>query len=135
MMSLASKSCLPVKAASFYNGGAVQRSQSYRTNKQPRSLVIRNFKDSDASESSAPKVLLGINGFGRIGRLVLRAAMEHESIQVQAINDPFTDPAYMAYQLKYDSVHGIFKHDIQHDDHALYIDGRKIAVYSSMDCR
>ena len=48
---------------------------------------------------------MGINGFGRIGRLVFRAAMGNPSISLKAVNDPFMDLKYMVYQLKYDSVH------------------------------
>lgn len=55
---------------------------------------------------SKPKV--GINGFGRIGRLVLRAAIEKDSVEVVAVNDPFLDLSYMAYLFKYDSTHGRF---------------------------
>ena len=49
---------------------------------------------------------MGINGFGRIGRLVFRAAVSKPNVQVMAINDPFMDLDYLVYQLKYDSVHG-----------------------------
>jgi glyceraldehyde 3-phosphate dehydrogenase len=56
---------------------------------------------------SKPKV--GINGFGRIGRLVLRAAIEKDTVEVVAVNDPFLDLAYMAYLFKYDSTHNRFK--------------------------
>src|SRR5215471_10464165 len=52
---------------------------------------------------------IGINGFGRIGRLVLRAAVNHPEAKIVGINDPFLDAEYMAYMLKYDSVHGRFK--------------------------
>jgi glyceraldehyde 3-phosphate dehydrogenase len=52
---------------------------------------------------------VGINGFGRIGRLVLRAAIEKDTVNVVAINDPFLDLAYMEYMFKYDSTHGRFK--------------------------
>ena len=52
---------------------------------------------------------IGINGFGRIGRLVLRAAFDNSEAKVVGINDPFIDAEYMAYMLKYDSVHGRFK--------------------------
>ena len=54
-------------------------------------------------------------GFGRIGRLVTRAAMESDDIEVVAINDPFIDGEYMAYMFKYDSVHGRFPGDIRGD--------------------
>jgi len=68
---------------------------------------------------SKPKV--GINGFGRIGRLVLRAAIEKDSVEVVACNDPFLDLPYMAYMFKYDSTHGKFKGDVK-------IDGGKLVV-------
>ena len=57
-------------------------------------------------------VRLGINGFGRIGRLVFRAAMgsNNTNAKVMAINDPFMDVDYLMYLLKYDSVHGKYKH-------------------------
>ena len=55
-------------------------------------------------------------GFGRIGRLVTRAAMESDDIEVVAINDPFIDGEYMAYMFKYDSVHGRFPGDINGDE-------------------
>ena len=76
---------------------------------------------------------IGINGFGRIGRLVFRAAMEHPSTQVVAINDPFTDPAYMAYMLKYDSVHGVFPGEVHGDETGLYVNGVRINVTACMD--
>lgn len=54
-------------------------------------------------------------GFGRIGRLVTRAAMESDDVEVVAINDPFIDGEYMAYMFKYDSVHGRFPGEITGD--------------------
>ena len=59
---------------------------------------------------------IGCTGFGRIGRLVTRAAMESDDIEVVAINDPFIDGEYMAYMFKYDSVHGRFPGDINGDE-------------------
>jgi len=61
------------------------------------------------------KAKVGINGFGRIGRLVLRAAIEKDSVEVVACNDPFLDLSYMAYMFKYDSTHGRFKGDVKID--------------------
>jgi len=81
--------------------------------------------------SSHPK--LGINGFGRIGRLVLRAAFEHENVEVVAINDPFMDLPYAIYQLKYDSVHGKFPYDITTDGKNLIINGKTIHVFTEKD--
>jgi len=73
-------------------------------------------------------VKIGINGFGRIGRLVCRAAMEHEDIHVVAINDPFINLDYMVYMFKYDSTHGRFKGTIEAQDGKLVINGKPITV-------
>ncbi|MBR3641731.1 MAG: type I glyceraldehyde-3-phosphate dehydrogenase, partial [Oscillibacter sp.] len=54
-------------------------------------------------------IKVGINGFGRIGRLTLRAACEREDVEIVAVNDPFMDLEYMVYQFKHDSVHGPFR--------------------------
>ncbi len=79
-------------------------------------------------------IKLGINGFGRIGRMVFRAAVENFSndIEVVGIND-LLDPDYLAYMLKYDSVHGIFKHEIAVDGSYLVVDGKKIRLTAEMD--
>ena len=79
-------------------------------------------------------IKVGINGFGRIGRMVFRAAVENFSndIQIVGIND-LLDPDYLAYMLKYDSVHGVFKHDIQVDGNYLVVDGNKIRLTAEMD--
>lgn len=58
-------------------------------------------------------VQLGINGFGRIGRLVFRSAFESGKARVTAINDPFMSTDYLVYLLKYDSVHGRFNHKVE----------------------
>lgn len=68
---------------------------------------------------------IGINGFGRIGRLVLRASLE-KSARVVAINDPFIGIDYMAYLFKYDSTHGPFKGDVSVEGDYLVICGKKI---------
>jgi glyceraldehyde 3-phosphate dehydrogenase len=78
-------------------------------------------------------VKIGINGFGRIGRLVLRAAMKRADVQVVGINDPFIDLDYMQYMLKYDSVHGKYKGEISSKDGKLVVDGQEIAVFGVMD--
>ena len=79
-------------------------------------------------------VKLGINGFGRIGRMVFRAAVENfaNDIEVVGIND-LLDPEYLAYMLKYDSVHGIFKGDVAVEDGHLVVCGKKIRVTAEMD--
>jgi len=78
-------------------------------------------------------VKVGINGFGRIGRIVLRNAIEHGDIDVVAVNDPFIDLEYMVYMFKYDSMHGRFKGTVEHKDGKLYINGQAIAVHGERD--
>ena len=77
-------------------------------------------------------IKIGINGFGRIGRLVLRAALAKKGqVEVVAVNDPFIDLAYMVYMFKYDSTHGRYKGDVSHDDQGhLIVDGHKIKVFN-----
>jgi glyceraldehyde 3-phosphate dehydrogenase len=75
---------------------------------------------------------IGINGFGRIGRLVLRAAVE-KGAQVVAINDPFIPLDYMVYMFKYDSTHGQFKGEVSEDGKFLYVNGQKITVFNERD--
>jgi glyceraldehyde 3-phosphate dehydrogenase len=75
---------------------------------------------------------IGINGFGRIGRLVFRAAVNVPGVEIVGINDPFIDAEYMAYMLKYDSVHGRFKGSSESRDGKLVVNGRAIEVYSAM---
>jgi len=84
--------------------------------------------------SGKERTKIGINGFGRIGRLVLRVALSREDIQVVAINDPFIDAKYMAYMFKYDSTHGVYKGSLKIvDDTTLEIDGHSITVNSKRD--
>ncbi|EOD10730.1 Glycerinaldehyde-3-phosphate dehydrogenase, phosphorylating, NAD+-dependent [Emiliania huxleyi CCMP1516] len=61
-------------------------------------------------------VKMGISGFGRIGRLVCRAAVLKDGAEVVAVNDPFCDVKYAAYLFKYDSTHGIFSEDVSYDE-------------------
>ena len=79
-------------------------------------------------------IKVGINGFGRIGRMVFRAAVENfsDDIQIVGIND-LLEPDYLAYMLKYDSVHGIFNHDIKVEGNFLVVDGNKIRLTAEMD--
>ena len=78
-------------------------------------------------------VKVGINGFGRIGRLVFRASVENPDIEVLGINDPFIDLDYMVYMAKYDTVHGQFKGEISTVDGKLVVNGKKICVYACKD--
>ena len=66
---------------------------------------------------------IGINGFGRIGRMLLRAAVEERKADVVAINDPFMSPEYMAYLLKFDSTHGVFPHDVRYSTEVIFQQG------------
>jgi len=76
---------------------------------------------------------IGINGFGRIGRLVMRASLSHKEVEVVAINEPFMDLTYMVYQFKYDSTHGRFKGEVGMEDGKLVINGHKIAVFAEKE--
>ncbi|MGE4213362.1 MAG: type I glyceraldehyde-3-phosphate dehydrogenase [Anaerotignaceae bacterium] len=78
-------------------------------------------------------VKVGINGFGRIGRLVLRASLEKEGVQVVAVNDPFVDLEYMVYMMKYDSAQGMFKGEVSVKDNKLVVNGNEITVFDCMD--
>lgn len=78
------------------------------------------------------KVKIGINGFGRIGRLVLRESFERNDVEVVAVND-LMDIDLLAYLLKYDSVHGTFKKEILVEGNNLVIEGKKIRVTSEKD--
>lgn len=75
---------------------------------------------------------VGINGFGRIGRLVLRGAINNDNIEIVAIND-LTDAAMLAHLLKYDSVHGKFDGEVSVDGDNIIVNGKKIKVYAERD--
>jgi glyceraldehyde 3-phosphate dehydrogenase len=77
-------------------------------------------------------IRIGINGFGRIGRLVFRRALEFEDVEVVKIND-LTDNATLAYLLKYDTVHGVFHGEVQADADAIYVNGKKVLASSEPD--
>ncbi len=78
-------------------------------------------------------IKIGINGFGRIGRNVLRSALQNfQDIEVVAIND-LLEPAYLAYMLQYDSVHGRFKGDVSVDGNTLIVNGKKIRLTQEKD--
>lgn len=75
-------------------------------------------------------IKVGINGFGRIGRLVFRAAASNPDIQIVGINDPFIDPEYMVYMLTYDTVHRRFNGDVKAQDGKLIVNGNISNVYA-----
>ncbi|RYP90261.1 hypothetical protein DL770_003630 [Monosporascus sp. CRB-9-2] len=78
-------------------------------------------------------VKVGINGFGRIGRIVFRNAIEHDDIEVVAVNDPFIEVKYAEYMLKYDSTHGQFKGTISVESDGLVVNGKKVKFYMERD--
>ena len=77
-------------------------------------------------------IRVGINGFGRIGRMVFRAAQDFDDVEVVGIND-LLDPEYLAYMLKHDSVHGKFKGDIAIDGNTLVVNGKRIRLTAERD--
>jgi glyceraldehyde 3-phosphate dehydrogenase len=79
-------------------------------------------------------VKIGINGFGRIGRMVFKAALENEyDVEIVAINDPFIDPDYMVYMAKYDTVHGRFPGELSSELGKLIVNGKAISIYNEME--
>ncbi len=80
------------------------------------------------------KARVGINGFGRIGRLMFRAALSRgEELEIVGVNDPFMTPDYMAYMLRYDTMHGQFQGEIRHEEGALIVNGQRICVFAEKD--
>eukprot|EP00195_Chlamydomonas_chlamydogama_P006260 CAMPEP_0202893434 /NCGR_PEP_ID=MMETSP1392-20130828/3011_1 /ASSEMBLY_ACC=CAM_ASM_000868 /TAXON_ID=225041 /ORGANISM="Chlamydomonas chlamydogama, Strain SAG 11-48b" /LENGTH=367 /DNA_ID=CAMNT_0049577769 /DNA_START=138 /DNA_END=1241 /DNA_ORIENTATION=+ len=82
---------------------------------------------------AADKIKIGINGYGRIGRLVHRATLTRPDVEVVAINDPFIDTEYMAYMMKYDSVHGQFPGKVEGSKEGFFVQGKKIATFDKSD--
>ena len=78
-------------------------------------------------------IKVGINGFGRIGNLAFQAALEKEGVEVIAINDPFIEADYMAYMIKYDTIHGKFDGEVKAENGNLIVNGKEIKVYNEMD--
>ena len=78
-------------------------------------------------------IKVGINGFGRIGRLVFRAAQERNDVEIVAVNDPFLDIDYLVYMLKYDTVHGKFQGTAENKGGKLVINGKEVAFFAEKD--
>ncbi len=78
-------------------------------------------------------IKVGINGFGRIGRLVFRAGIVRDDIEFVGINDPFMSPDYMAYMLRYDTIHGRFQGTITYDETSITVNGKKVNFYAKMN--
>ena len=79
-------------------------------------------------------IKVGINGFGRIGRMVFRASLNHPEIEIVGIND-LCPADYLAYMLKYDSVHGKFPGEVSAEDGALVVNGKKYPVFTAMEVK
>ncbi|MEI6132456.1 MAG: type I glyceraldehyde-3-phosphate dehydrogenase [Bacillota bacterium] len=77
-------------------------------------------------------VKMGINGFGRIGRLVFRAAIDNPAVEIKGINDPFIDLEYLKYMLMYDTVHGRFKGEVSTEGGKLVVNGKHIEFFAIM---
>merc|ERR1711988_834459 len=90
------------------------------------------FPETPSRTQTSNMSKIGINGFGRIGRLVLRSAIA-KGAKVVAINDPFIPLDYMVYMFKYDSTHGRFQGEVKHDGEFLYVNGAKIHVFGERD--
>uniref|UniRef100_A0A453SZZ8 Glyceraldehyde 3-phosphate dehydrogenase NAD(P) binding domain-containing protein n=1 Tax=Aegilops tauschii subsp. strangulata TaxID=200361 RepID=A0A453SZZ8_AEGTS len=125
-------SCVRSKVAcSFPSVGATS---SPARSIEPVRATATQAPPASSQSSSGEKTKVGINGFGRIGRLVLRIAIDRDDIEVVAVNDPFIDAKYMAYMFKYDSTHGPFKGTIAVlDESTLEINGKKVSVTSKRD--
>ncbi len=78
-------------------------------------------------------IKVGINGFGRIGRMVFRAGLSNPEIEFVALNDPFMTPDYMAYMLRYDTMHGQYKGSIEYTDNSIIVDGKEIKFFDKMN--
>ncbi|PON49557.1 Glyceraldehyde-3-phosphate dehydrogenase, type I [Parasponia andersonii] len=101
---------------------------------QPIKATATELPPTVQKAQTGGRTKVGINGFGRIGRLVLRVAVSRDDIDVVAVNDPFIDAKYMAYMFKYDSTHGLFTGTIRVvDDSTLEINGKQIKVVSKRD--
>ena len=78
-------------------------------------------------------IKVGINGFGIIGRLVMRVSLERDGVDVVAVNDPFIDVEYMKYMLTYDTIHGKYNADIKIEGNDLVINGKTVKVFNCME--
>ncbi|KAL9710758.1 glycerol-3-phosphate dehydrogenase [Leucoagaricus gongylophorus] len=99
------------------------------------SVTVVELADNDAHNrlKSVSMVLVSFGGGGRIGRIVLRNALELQDIDVVAVNDPFIDLKYMVYMFKFDTVHGRFPGTIEAQDGKLVVNGKSITVYAERD--
>ncbi|CAD6335932.1 unnamed protein product [Miscanthus lutarioriparius] len=115
---------------------AIGASSSHARSVEPIRATATQTPTVTPQSSSGQKIKVGINGFGRIGGLVLRIATSRDDIEVVSVNDPFIDAKYMAYMFKYDSTHGPFKGSIKVvNASTLEINGKQISVTSKRRCK
>merc|ERR1712214_17195 len=112
--------------------GILSKESSRATSNKILDLSSTLFPETPSRTQTSNMSKIGINGFGRIGRLVLRSAIA-KGAQVVAINDPFIPLDYMVYMFKYDSTHGRFQGEVKHDGKFLYVNGMKITVFNERD--
>merc|ERR1712241_867272 len=112
--------------------GILSKESSRATSNKILDLSSTLFPETPSRTRTSNMSKIGINGFGRIGRLVLRSAIA-KGAQVVAINDPFIPLDYMVYMFKYDSTHGRFQGEVKHDGEFLYVNGAKIHVFGERD--
>lgn len=79
------------------------------------------------------KVKIGINGFGRIGRLILRVACERNDVEVVGINDPFISADYANYLLRYDTIHGKFNGEVKNTENSIIVNGKEIKMFAEKE--
>lgn len=137
MIGATKKSFCKFETSSSFGGSNGLRAAEPLRNVGKGSMTVRATVAEAPTKKTAgtkERTRIGINGFGRIGRLVLRVALTRDDIEVVAVNDPFIDSKYMAYLFKYDSTHGLFKQDVKVvDDSTLQIGGHKIKVFGCRD--
>jgi len=97
---------------------------------KPEFVDIINCREDDTEMPKVGPINVGINGFGRIGRLVVRATQDNPLINVVAVNDPFISPEYMAYMQKYDTVHGPYPGPVEFEGDHLVVDDTPIRVFN-----
>merc|ERR1711881_506571 len=95
--------------------------------------VKATSQDSAEHAREHMAIRIGINGFGRIGRLVMRAAESNPNVQVVAVNDPFIPTDYMEYMFKYDSTHGRFNGTVSAGDGEIVVNNNSIKTFAEKD--
>ena len=94
--------------------------------------MIKVIREKEINQMA---IRVGINGFGRIARVIIRAAMDCPDVDIRAINWRNADLDYLVYMLKYDSIFGRFPKSLDHDDTGVFIDGKHIEVYKYSDAK